>query len=175
MTDQEDKLARIDLDVDVVERGLVGLCRVDFGDVLHEDDGLDTGLLGHLLAAGLRIDGRKHRRKVGIVERIVEACDLGGLIALDYGSRGLRRIGNTGKKTGLRRLWRRSRRSHRIGNTGHDRLRRDSVRLGLIHASGHLLHGLKTRGLGKLDIIGGIVGKDLTPAVPDLPAVRGSG
>ena len=89
MTDQEDKLARIDLDVDVVERGLVGLRRVDLGDVLHKDDGLDTGLLGHLLAASLRIDGRKHRRKVGVVERIIEACNLGGLIALDYGSRGL--------------------------------------------------------------------------------------
>ena len=66
-----------------------------------------------------------------------------------------------GKKAGLRRLWRGSRRSHGIGNAGHDRLRRDSVRLGLIHASGHLLHGLKTRGFGKLDIIGGIVGKGI--------------
>ena len=161
MTDQEDKLARIDLDVDVVERGLVGLCRVDLGDVLHEDDGLDTGLLGHLLAAGLRVDGRKHRREVGVVERVVKACDLGGLVALDHGSRRLRRIGDAGKKTGLRRLGRRSCRSHGIGNTGHGRLRRDSARLGLIHASGHLLHGLKTRGLGKLDIIGGIVGKGI--------------
>ena len=73
MTDQEDELARIDLDVDIVERGLVGLCRIDLGDMLHKDDGLDTGLLGHLLAAGLRIDGRKHRRKIGIVERVIEA------------------------------------------------------------------------------------------------------
>lgn len=44
VTDQEDELARIDLDVDVVECRLVGLCRIDLGDMLHQDDGLDTGL-----------------------------------------------------------------------------------------------------------------------------------
>ena len=161
MTDQEDKLARIDLDVDVVERGLVGLCRVDLSDVLHEDDGLDTGLLGHLLAAGLRVDGRKDRREVGVVERVVEACDLGGLIALDHGRSGLRGVGDAGKKTGLRGLRRGGRRSHGVGNAGHGRLRRDSARLRLSHAGSHRLDGLKARRTGKRDIVGGVVGKGI--------------
>ena len=123
MTDQEDELTRIDLDVDVVECGLVGLCRVDLGDMLHQNDGLDTGLLGHLLATCLRIDRREHRRKIGVVERIVKTCDLGSLIILDHGRSGLRRIGNAGKEAGLRRLRRGRSRNHGIGNARHGRLR----------------------------------------------------
>ena len=123
--------------------------------------GSTPACLGHLLAAGLRIDGRKHRRKIGVVERVIEACDLGGLIALDHRGSRLRGIGNSGKETGLRRLRNRRRRGHGVGNAGHGRLRRGGASLRLLHASGHGLNGLKTRGLGKLDIIGGIVGKGI--------------
>ena len=161
VTDQEDELARIDLDVDVVECRLVGLCRIDLGDMLHKDDGLDTGLLGHLLAAGLRIDGRKHRRKIGVVERVIEACDLGCLIALDHRGSRLRGVGNSGKETGLRRLRSRRRRGQGVGNAGHGRLRRGGTSLRLLHASGHGLNGLKTRRAGKRDIAGWIVGKGI--------------
>ena len=129
--------------------------------MLHKDDGLDTGLLGHLLAAGLRIDGRKHRRKIGVVERVIEACDLGRLIALDHRGSRLRGVGNSGKETGLRRLRSRCRRGHGVGNAGHGRLRRGSASLRLLHASGHGLNGLKTRRAGKRDIAGGIVGKGI--------------
>ena len=161
MTDQEVELARIDLDVDVVECRLVRLCRIDLGDMLHKDDGLDTGLLGHLLAAGLRIDGRKHRRKIGVVERVIEACDLGCLIALDHRGSRLRGVGNSGKETGLRRLRSRRRRGQGVGNAGHGRLRRGGTSLRLLHASGHGLNGLKTRRAGKRDIAGWIVGKGI--------------
>ena len=161
MADQEDELTRIDLDVNVIECGLVGLRRVDLGDVLHKDDGLDTCLLGHLFAARLRVDGREHRRKIGVAERVVEACDLGGLIALDDRRSGLRGIGNSGKKTRLRRLRSRCRRSHGVGDAGHGRLRRSGTNLRLFHASGHGLNGLKTRRAGKRDIAGGIVGKGI--------------
>ena len=160
VTDQKDELARIDLDVDVVERGLVGLRRVDLGDVLH-DDGLDTGLLGHLLAAGLRVDGRKHRREVGVVERVVKACDLGGLIALDHGRSRLRGVGDAGKKAGLRGLRRGSCRSHGVGDAGHGGLRCGSTRLRLSHAGGHRLNGLKARRAGKRNIVVGVVGKGI--------------
>ena len=161
MTDQEDELTRIDLDVNVIECGLVGLRRVDLGDVLHKDDGLDTCLLGHLFAARLRVDGREHRRKIGVVERVIEACDLGGLIALDHRGSRLRGIGNSGKEAGLRRLRSRCRRSHGVGNAGHARLRRGGASLRLLHASGHSLNGLKTRRAGKRNIAGGIVGKGI--------------
>ena len=161
MTDQEDELTRIDLDVNVIECGLVGLRRVDLGDVLHKDDGLDTCLLGHLFAARLRVDGREHRRKIGVVERVVETCDLGGLVALDHRRSGLRGVGNSGKKTRLRRLRSRCRRSHGVGDASHSRLRRGGTNLRLFHASGHGLNGLKTRRAGKRDIAGGIVGKGI--------------
>ena len=161
VADQKDELARIDLDVDIVECGLVGLRRIDLGDVLHKDDGLDTGLLGHLFAAGLRVDGRKHRREVGVVERIVEACDLGGLIALDHGSRRLRGVGNAGKKTGLRGLRRGSRGGHGVGDAGHGRLRRGGAHLRLSHAGGHRLNGLKASRAGKRNIVVGVVGKGI--------------
>ncbi len=142
--------------------------------MLHKDDGLDTGLLGHLLAAGLRIDGRKHRRKIGVVERVIEACDLGCLIALDHRGSRLRGVGNSGKETGLRRLRSRRRRGHGVGNAGHGRLRRGGIqpeaapreRSRPERAQNPPCRKARHRWLDCRQ-------RDRMPAVPDLPAERG--
>ena len=91
MTDEKDELTGIDLEVHVVQRGLVGLRGVDLGDVLHENYGLDAGLAG-LTSTGI-LDRGEHRGEVGIVgERRVQGCDLICLIGGDDagGGTGLR-------------------------------------------------------------------------------------
>ena len=87
MADEEDELTGIDLDVHIVQRGLVGLRGVDLGDMLHEDHGLDAGL-ARLAGTGV-VDRGEHRGEVGVVgERGVQRRDLVGLIGGDLGARG---------------------------------------------------------------------------------------
>ena len=97
MAHQEDELTRIDLDVDILERGLVGLRRVDLGHVLHHDHRVDARLARHLLARFLH--RREHLREIRALKRGVEGRDLMGLVGgyLGFGSRhGIRDLGQLG-------------------------------------------------------------------------------
>ena len=86
MAYQEDELTGVDLDVDILERGLVRLRRVDLGHVLHHDHRVDARLARHLLARFLH--RREYLREVGTLKRGVEGRDLMGLVGGYLGFRG---------------------------------------------------------------------------------------
>ena len=97
MATKRDELARVDLDVHVIEGGLVGLRRIHLGDVLEQDHRVDPRLARLLLARGL--DRCEERGEVGAGERGVQIGDLGALIGRDLrGDRrgGRERIGHGG-------------------------------------------------------------------------------
>ena len=60
MSDDEDELARIDVKTHILERGLVGLGRVDERDV-SQRDGRRTAPVD--LGCVLEVDGRKRARR----------------------------------------------------------------------------------------------------------------
>ena len=74
MTDEEDELTGVNLDVHIVQRGLIGLRGIDLGEVLHQDNGLDARIASHLLAR-IHLRG-KDRGKVWILQGGVKRGNL---------------------------------------------------------------------------------------------------
>ena len=108
MTDQEHELVRVDLDVDIVQRGLVGLRRVDLGEVLDQDDRFDARLVRGLLAlvGAIEISRGEHRGEIGILQGGVDVADLARLIGIGRcagGARGRHEdVGHAGRRRGCR-------------------------------------------------------------------------
>ena len=99
MTDEEDELAGIDVEGDVVERRLVGLRRIDLRDVAHgdhgvgraRDDGAVVGGLGKACREGrVGSGGRRNGQTIvhdlegtrgrGVLNLRATQVDLGGLL-----------------------------------------------------------------------------------------------
>ena len=117
MADEEDELARINLQAHIVERRLVRLGGIDLGEMLHQDDGLDAGLTRHL-RPGFAHRG-EHQGEVGILQR---ALDRLNLTLLGCIRRGNRRARMRHEDAGGRRLGgRRNARKRRGDRGGGDR------------------------------------------------------
>ena len=114
VTDQEHKLARIHLEVHVVERRLVGLRRIDLGHMLQEDNGLHARLT-RLLATRLGLGG-EDRGEIGAGKGCVQIGNLFRLVGGDLG--GHAHVGHLGCS-----------RRQRIGDGGEVGHLRDSRRI----------------------------------------------
>ena len=137
MAHQEDELTGIEGDVDVVQRGLVGLRGIDLGEVLAEDHRLHARLLGGTALVGVAVQvlRREDRGEVRAGERGVQVGNLALLVHVRGGRGGtvaraergrVERVGR-GLRRGLSRRLRhehvrRGRRSGRVGDNGDRRI-----------------------------------------------------